>query len=147
MCLQARFGCKDAQRGKAQLAARQVTGVAGHDGDRVACKTKLDQVIVGLVRQIRAPGVEHFDPAALLQKSIEHGMEWVGHSDFTALQLAMLAKTGSTTWAGPHVCGDFGVASLPKGLIRPDPDEIMLNCFTDLANAPTPIAGWLGLIG
>jgi len=57
MSLQALFGCKDAQRSKAQIAARQVTGVAGHDGDRVACKTELDQVIVGLVRQKRLFGV------------------------------------------------------------------------------------------
>ena len=77
-----------------------------------------------------------------LQKSIEHGMEWVGHSDFTALQLALLAKTGSTTWAGPHVSGDFGVTSLTKGLIRPDPDEIMLNCFTDFALQRAEGTGW-----
>lgn len=31
----------------------------------------------------------------------DSGKRWVGLSDFTAFQLAMLAKTGSTTWAGP----------------------------------------------
>jgi muramoyltetrapeptide carboxypeptidase len=31
----------------------------------------------------------------------------VGHSDVTALQLALLARTGATSFAGPMVCDDF----------------------------------------
>jgi hypothetical protein len=33
---------------------------------------------------------------------------WVGLSDFTAFQLAMLAKARAVTWAGPALLGDFG---------------------------------------
>lgn len=32
---------------------------------------------------------------------------FVGHSDFTAFQLALLAKTGATSFAGPMLCDDF----------------------------------------
>ena len=32
----------------------------------------------------------------------------VGHSDFTAIQLALLARAGLVTWGGPMLCGDFG---------------------------------------
>ncbi|MBC7404702.1 MAG: muramoyltetrapeptide carboxypeptidase [Cytophaga sp.] len=32
---------------------------------------------------------------------------FVGHSDFNALQLAMLAKTGASSFCGPMVCDDF----------------------------------------
>ena len=32
---------------------------------------------------------------------------FVGHSDFTALQLALLAKTGAISFAGPMLCDDY----------------------------------------
>jgi muramoyltetrapeptide carboxypeptidase len=35
---------------------------------------------------------------------------WMGHSDFTAFQLAALAHAGMTTFAGPMVAYDFGAA-------------------------------------
>jgi muramoyltetrapeptide carboxypeptidase len=33
---------------------------------------------------------------------------WVGHSDFTAFQMAALARAGMITYAGPMVCYDLG---------------------------------------
>ncbi|MDR3353322.1 MAG: LD-carboxypeptidase [Zoogloeaceae bacterium] len=33
---------------------------------------------------------------------------WLGHSDFTAFQLALLARAGRVTFAGPMACSDFG---------------------------------------
>ena len=77
-----------------------------------------------------------------VQKAIERGTVFVGHSDFTALQMALLAKTTAITWAGPHVCGDFGVASVPRGAVRSDPDEIMLDCFNDLVLRQGEGTGW-----
>lgn len=35
------------------------------------------------------------------------GKRWVGHSDFTALQLGLLASTGAGSFAGPMICDDF----------------------------------------
>ncbi len=40
----------------------------------------------------------------LLAKS---GKLFVGHSDFTAFQLALLAKTGAVSFAGPMLCDDY----------------------------------------
>lgn len=37
---------------------------------------------------------------------------WVGHSDFTALQLGLLATTGAASFAGPMICDDFSRADL-----------------------------------
>jgi muramoyltetrapeptide carboxypeptidase len=37
--------------------------------------------------------------------------QWVGHSDFTAFQLAALAQAGATTFAGPMAAYDFGAAT------------------------------------
>lgn len=68
-----------------------------------------------------------------LAKAIERGTHFVGLSDFTALQLALFAKTGSVTWAGPALCEGFGVVQ---------PDDIMEDCFNDLVTGRGEGAGW-----
>ena len=73
-------------------------------------------------------------PYKEIARSIERGMQWVGLSDFTALQLATLAKTGAITWAGPALGEDFGVAETP--------DDIMEACFDDLVQGHGEGAGW-----
>jgi muramoyltetrapeptide carboxypeptidase len=46
---------------------------------------------------------------------------WIGHSDFTAFQLAALARAGMVTFAGPMAAYDFGA---------PQPSAFTLdNCF------------------
>lgn len=39
------------------------------------------------------------------------GKLFVGHSDFTALHMGLLADSGAISFAGPMLCGDFGCAS------------------------------------
>ena len=46
---------------------------------------------------------------------------WIGHSDFTAFQLAALAKAGIVTFAGPMAAYDFGA-------LAPSPFTLA-NCF------------------
>ena len=67
-------------------------------------------------------------------KAIEKGTQFVGLSDFTALQAALLAKTGATTWAGPALGEDFGVEG--------EPDDIMEACFDDLLSGQGEGCGW-----
>lgn len=69
-----------------------------------------------------------------LAKSIEKGTRFVGQSDFTALQMALLAKTGVVTWAGPALGEDFGTEQTP--------DDIMEACFDDLITGQGEGAGW-----
>ena len=69
-----------------------------------------------------------------LAKAIDHGTQFVGLSDFTALQLAVLAKTGAVTWAGPALGEDFGTTALP--------DDIMEACFNDLITGQGEGTGW-----
>jgi muramoyltetrapeptide carboxypeptidase len=71
-------------------------------------------------------------------KSIQKGTLFVGYSDFTAFQCALLAKTGATSWAGPSVCGDFGQMVEKDG----SPDCIMEACFDDLLVGQGEGAGW-----
>lgn len=73
-------------------------------------------------------------PWKALTKAIEKGTRFVGLSDFTALQLGVLAKTGATTWAGPALGEDFGSEA--------EPDEIMLACFDDLVCGSAEGTGW-----
>jgi muramoyltetrapeptide carboxypeptidase len=79
----------------------------------------------------------------VLAKAIERGTHFVGISDFTALQLALLRKTGSPTWAGPALCEGFGVA-VDADAVPPTtgPDDIMEDCFNDMLLGQGEGSGW-----
>ncbi len=44
---------------------------------------------------------------ALVADSVARGCRWIGYSDFTAFQLALLARTGAVSYAGPTFSADF----------------------------------------
>lgn len=110
---------------------------AGDDGTRLAAidRAAASGADVALISRggyglTRILGQLPFKPLA---KAIERGTQFVGLSDFTALQMALLAKTGATTWAGPAVGEDFGAEV---------PDDIMEACFDDLLVGHGEGAGW-----
>ena len=69
-----------------------------------------------------------------LARAIDRGMLFMGLSDFTAVQCALLSKTGSLSWAGPSLVEGFGG--------KDEPDDIMLACFDDLLQAQGEGTGW-----
>lgn len=73
----------------------------------------------------------------LLARSAGHGTRWVGHSDFTALQLALLAHTGQGSWAGPMANDDFGRADDDGGV-----DEVTRDCFCEAMRGELEAVGW-----
>ncbi|UCU96748.1 LD-carboxypeptidase [Hydrogenophaga taeniospiralis] len=73
-------------------------------------------------------------PYKQIAKAVEKGTRFVGLSDFTALQCALLAKTGATTWAGPALGEDFGTEDTP--------DDIMEACFDDMVCGQGEGTGW-----
>lgn len=81
----------------------------------------------GLTRLL--PGI----PYNAVAKAISKGTQFVGISDFTAFQNAVLAKTGAVTWAGPALGEDFGAEQ---------PDDIMEACFEDMVSGQGEGAGW-----
>lgn len=88
-------------------------------------------------------------PLKAIQRAIGKGTKFIGFSDFTVLQLALLAQGGSISWAGPALLEGFGAASADDaaeghgGAPQPaGPDEIMLACFEDLLDGSAEGTGW-----
>jgi muramoyltetrapeptide carboxypeptidase len=113
-----RFAGDDATR----LAAIDRAAASGAD---VALITRGGYGLTRLLPDIRYKAVA---------KAIDKGMSFVGLSDFTAFQSAVLAQTGSVTWAGPALGEDFGVEG--------EPDDIMQACFEDLVSGQGEGTGW-----
>jgi muramoyltetrapeptide carboxypeptidase len=57
----------------------------------------------------------------------DSGKLFVGYSDFTAFQLALMQATGRASFAGPMICDDF---------TRTEPDDYTLTQFFDCLRGP-----------
>lgn len=111
---------------------------AGSDSTRIlaierACESGCDVAMIsrggyGLTRLL--PALNY----SKIKKAIRRGTKFVGFSDFTAFQLAVLQKTKEITWSGPSIMDDLA----PEA-----PDEIMLGCLDDLLSAQVEGSGWL----
>ena len=77
----------------------------------------------------------------LLARSIEQGTRWVGHSDFTALQMGLLKHMGlsaaSCTWAGPMALDDFSRDDAAGGV-----DDVTSGCFVEAMSSELEAVGW-----
>ena len=79
----------------------------------------------------------------LIATSIERGTRWVGHSDFTAVQLGLLAHAKGVTWAGPLACYDFGRLAEEHGEKRVDAvDEITQSVFLEAMSGALEAIGF-----
>lgn len=72
-----------------------------------------------------------------LARSVERGTRWVGFSDLTALQLALLAHTGAPSWAGPTAVEDFGRADADGGV-----DDVTAGTFCEAMRGELHAVGW-----
>ena len=114
------------------------TRFAGDDATRLAAihRAAASEADVALISRAAygftriLPGIQYKKVA----RAIEGGMRFVGMSDFTAFQNAVLAKTGATTWAGPSLEVDWGTEG--------EPDDIMTACFDDLLTGHGEGTGW-----
>ena len=118
-------------------ALTSYTRFAGDDATRLAAihraaESGADVALIsrggyGLTRLL--PAVKYKQVA----KAIAKGTQFVGLSDFTAFQNAMLAQTGAITWAGPALGEDFGAEQT---------DDIMEACFEDMVSGQGEGTGW-----
>ena len=113
-----RFAGDDATR----LAAIHRAAASGAD---IALITRGGYGLTRLLPDIRYKAVS---------KAVDRGLRFVGLSDFTAFQNALMAQTGAVSWSGPALGEDFGVEG--------EPDEIMLACFDDLVGGAGEGTGW-----
>jgi len=113
-----RFAGDDATR----LAAIHRAAASGAD---IALLSRGGYGLTRLLPQIRYKAVA---------RAIDKGLRFVGLSDFTAFQNAVMAQAGAVTWSGPALGEDFGVEG--------EPDDIMLACFDDLAGGAGEGTGW-----
>ncbi|UOD49298.1 LD-carboxypeptidase [Orrella daihaiensis] len=69
-------------------------------------------------------GLSRLLPAIDFNAVADSGKVFVGHSDFTAFNLALLAQTGQVSYTGPSMVTDFGVKT-PNGLTAELFGEVM----------------------
>jgi len=98
---------------------------AGSDQERLAELNQLTQISPQkLVMAMRGGyGIHRLLPDiewAAIAKAIQGGLQICGHSDFTAFELGLLAKTGAITLSGPMLNYDFGRAQDNGQVIEPD---------------------------
>lgn len=78
-----------------------------------------------------------------IARSIEQGTQWIGHSDFTVLQLGLLAHAKGRTWAGPLACYDFGRTTEEHGEKAVDPvDEVTRDGFVEAMSGELEAIGF-----
>jgi muramoyltetrapeptide carboxypeptidase len=83
----------------------------------------IDNPAVQIVMALRGSyGLSRLLPKIDYQHLADSKKYLVGYSDFTALHLAMLAKTGTSSFAGPALCDDFTSA---------EPSLLTINDFVD----------------
>ncbi len=129
----------EARRDPGALAKRQ--RFAGSDEDRLAAIHRVADEAPAIAMSTRGGyGLTRLLDAIAwkkLGKSVERGTRWVGLSDFTALQLALLAHTGAGSWAGPCAMEGFGRADEAGGV-----DDVTAACFAEAMRGELEAVGF-----
>ncbi|MBK4713858.1 MULTISPECIES: muramoyltetrapeptide carboxypeptidase [Tenebrionibacter/Tenebrionicola group] len=104
-----------------QVIPRRWQRFAGSDAERLADLNQLaelpeEQAIVLAVRGGYGVSrlLENIDYAAIGERQRRCPLLICGHSDFTAFQLALLAREGVITFSGPMLAGNFGAGTLSE---------------------------------
>lgn len=141
-----------AQRGVARLQAeghqlqnlkaitRRFQRFAGDDAERLADINDLASlpVLPDVVLAVRGGYgasrlLDRIDYIALQRRLLNQPVALCGHSDFTAIQLALLAQTGLITFSAPMLAGNFGAGIL---------SEFTAGHFWQTLTSPTVNISW-----
>ncbi|RDK02368.1 muramoyltetrapeptide carboxypeptidase [Paraburkholderia lacunae] len=109
-----------------EAAMRRYQRFAGTDGERAAELNRLadpSRALPDIVLTVRggygAIRILHgLDYAGLQRRLTDQPVALVGHSDFTAIQLALLARAGVKTFGGPMLMSDFGAENVSEFTMR-----------------------------
>ena len=128
-----------ASRDPATMARRQ--RFAGSDEERLAAIHRVADAAPEVAMATRGGyGLTRLLDAVVwkkLARSVERGTRWVGLSDFTALQLGLLAHTGAGSWAGPCAIEGFGRAEEAGGM-----DDVTAACFAEAMRGELEAVGF-----
>ncbi|MFJ2995512.1 muramoyltetrapeptide carboxypeptidase [Pandoraea sp. NPDC087047] len=124
-----------------ETLARRYWRFAGTDEQRIAEINHLarrDHPLPEIVMAVRGGyGAVHLldslDYGALHDRLYNAPVAIVGHSDFTAIQLALLSQAHMTTFAGPMLLADFGAETL---------SDFTLGQFESVLHSPSHVAQW-----
>lgn len=101
------------------IIARREQRFAGNDSQRLADINGLAQlnVLPDIVMAVRGGYgasrlLPHLHYAALRERLADAPLALCGHSDFTAIQLALLAQSGIQSFSAPMLAGNFGAEVL-----------------------------------
>ena len=82
---------------------------AGTDTQRLAAFSRAIKQKLPIVMATRGGyGITRLLPQLDWKALADSGKRFIGQSDFTAFNLALLAQTGAVSYAGPTACFDFG---------------------------------------
>jgi len=110
---------------------------AGQDRSRADAFTRAAQSRCGIVMASRGGyGLTRYLHKLDFERLAAADKRWVGLSDFTAFHLAMLAKAGAVTWAGPCLGSGFGAPSIDEV------DVTTLETFTDTVDGAVEALGF-----
>lgn len=110
---------------------------AGTDADRAGAFARAAAQPADIVMITRGGyGITRILPALDFRALARAGKRWVGLSDFTAFQLAMLARARAVTWSGPTLLDDFGAERFE------DVDEVTLGTFTEAMSGALEAVGF-----
>jgi muramoyltetrapeptide carboxypeptidase len=101
---------------------RRYQRFAGTDGERAAelnrladASRPLPDIVLAVRGGYGATRILHgLDYDGLQRRLRDAPIALVGHSDFTAIQLALFARAGVKTFGGPMLLGDFGAETLSE---------------------------------
>jgi len=123
-----------------QVITRRFQRFAGTDAERLAdinqlaSLTTLPDVVLAVRGGYGASRLlESIDYVGLQRRLLNQSLALCGHSDFTAIQLALLAQVGLITFSAPMLAGNFGAATL---------SEFTLHHFWQALTSPTVEVKW-----
>ncbi|MEM5343779.1 muramoyltetrapeptide carboxypeptidase [Paraburkholderia azotifigens] len=132
---------------------RRFQRFAGTDGERAAELNRLadpSRDLPDIVLAVRggygAVRILHgLDYRGLQRRLRDQPIAFCGHSDFTALQLALLSQAGVTTFGGPMLAVDFGAENVSDFTMKNFWHALTSETFT--VSGPTPQAQTVDVTG
>jgi muramoyltetrapeptide carboxypeptidase len=127
-----------------EATGRRYQRFAGTDRERAADLNRLadpSRALPDIVLAVRggygAVRILHgLDYAGLQRRLTGQPVAIVGHSDFTAIQMALYAQAGLKSFGGPMLAGDFGAEHLNEAMLRHFWAAISQPTLTVTARAP-----------